>query len=842
MFKEMRRKKQEKKILIFFTLLLLTLIPLLYHVTVSAEESSGFELTSQEQEYLASISDRSLKLAITSELMSFETKNGSFGLLKPLLNIVEDDWNLKIEIVNCGWSESFNQLNNGGVDLIGLAVLSEQRKQSYYYTEALYTSTMDVYTCISAPLINITNLDNSTIGLVRGSVLEQLLDQYIRTKTKVMYYDTIDEMFTALSENEIDCAISSLNAQSELMRHPDITCEMDVQTVLPSQGLYAKDEKLAPLMAIINRYLLSSAGDELLNDIDESRQESILEKAKEFYAEDIAYLNTNYTKLEVYDSGVLYPFHFMKDNEFTGIQEDTNKMFYSLTGMAITTLPAADFAEGFLTALEKIKTGEIIGATGVYYNKSYDLDDSYIYSDPVYQDQLGFYAKKELDSIYGLKIGATKFAAPYVDWQTVAGTEPTIYGDRGVMLQALRDGEIEAAFVSEMGVDFNYTILGDHTFVRAVPFEATANVHLIAGKDHEVFVKLFNAAYMLDKTLNKEKLLKWTDASRNDKYELIRVRNLVAGYQNRFIVTTVLIIIILVVSLIIIYFNYRKFNNYDRQIARMLSTQKNVDMLWGNTKTKRIISKGDFPILKSWGVELSEFEGAQSMYQTFEEELNGLESEKTEFCMSETSFTIPNENVKHYIRHYTHRITDHQFMVFALDTTDEKRREKKLSNLANTDSLSNLYTRRAMEIKLKNLINKKSGDLEALYILMFDIDNFKKVNDSYGHDVGDKVLIMVANILKEITSGLASRWGGEEFLLAVSAPSPETVLSMANEILKSISEKTITVDVTTSFSVTVSCGIAQINGADYDKAIINADKGLYTAKWEGKNCARYIEE
>lgn len=831
-----------RKLTSLLLLLFIFIQPLTYISVLSARGSSSFELTTQEKEYLHSISGKSLKLAITSELMSFETKNGGFGLLRPLTDFMEKEWDLKIDIENCGWGNAFRKLDNGEVDLVGLAILSDGRKEKYFATEPLYTSSMDIYTRVSDPLINITNLDNSTIGLVSGSVLTDLLQQYIRVNTTVKNYDTIDELFTALSNNEVDCVISALNAQSELLKYPNITRESDVETVLPSQGLYAKAKRMEPLIKLINRYLQSAYGSKLLENISKARENSVLEKARQFYADDIEYLKTYHSGITIYDSGVLYPFHFEKNSNYEGIQEDVNRMFQRLTGKEITVLPASDFSQGFLTALEKIKSGEIVGAEGIYYNKEYDLDPDYSYSNPVYRDKLGFYATKELDSIHGLRIATTPFAAPYVDWQTITGREPVIYGDRGAMLQALREGAIDAVFVSEMSVDYNYSILGDHSFVRAVPFEADANIHMIAGSKHKVFVKLFNASVILDKMLNPENYSKWMDASRNDKYELIRVRNQLSIYEKAFIIAAAFIILVLAALLFIINRNYRKFSNYDRQISQMLSTQKNADMLWGNKKTRRIISKGGFPLFKKWGMEVPEYIDSDEFYKAFGGDINIRGKESKPYCETETSFTVPMDNSKHTIRHYTHKINDNEFMVFALDVTDEKIREENLSQLANTDSLSSLLTRRAMAKELQSRIAASMNSKETLYALMIDIDDFKKVNDNYGHDIGDETLISTANTIKNnISDGLASRWGGEEFLVVVSCLGEDEVMELADNMRKAISENIIGVAQRLSFSVTVSCGVAPINGNDYEKAITHADEALYTAKKEGKNCVRYME-
>ncbi|MGL5256749.1 MAG: diguanylate cyclase domain-containing protein [Proteocatella sp.] len=158
------------------------------------------------------------------------------------------------------------------------------------------------------------------------------------------------------------------------------------------------------------------------------------------------------------------------------------------------------------------------------------------------------------------------------------------------------------------------------------------------------------------------------------------------------------------------------------------------------------------------------------------------------------------------------------------------------------DSLTKIYTRKMAEKYLNNIINSNNGK-EKFLIILIDIDDFKKVNDSYGHIIGDEVLRKIAqNMCICINKDdKLFRWGGEEFLIVCKEVEDDSKLNFAERILSNVHCVKFQFD-KQEFSVTVSMGGTYIRGNDvnYTQAIIRADKALYIAKNNGKN--RYCHE
>jgi len=164
--------------------------------------------------------------------------------------------------------------------------------------------------------------------------------------------------------------------------------------------------------------------------------------------------------------------------------------------------------------------------------------------------------------------------------------------------------------------------------------------------------------------------------------------------------------------------------------------------------------------------------------------------------------------------------------------------KENLEKLANFDSLTGLYNRRAILDKLNELINLANRYKEDFSLSMLDIDHFKKVNDRYGHLTGDEVLEKIAVLIRRNIreTDIVGRYGGEEFIIIL----PKTNLSSAwvvAERLRTIIEKTEMKDSAgNAFTITVSQGlVGWERDEDAASLISRADEALYKAKEKGRN-------
>ncbi|MFQ5449542.1 MAG: diguanylate cyclase [Nitrospinaceae bacterium] len=164
---------------------------------------------------------------------------------------------------------------------------------------------------------------------------------------------------------------------------------------------------------------------------------------------------------------------------------------------------------------------------------------------------------------------------------------------------------------------------------------------------------------------------------------------------------------------------------------------------------------------------------------------------------------------------------------------------EKAERLSVTDGLTGLTNRQQMQALLENEVLRCKRYGSSLSLVMIDVDHFKEINDTHGHQEGDEVLVKVASIVKKFcrSHDVAARYGGEEFVLVL----PETHLAgarvMAERIRQQVAGQTFE-HAGGTFQVTLSCGIAEFDGnltRDQSDLIRVADQALYRAKEGGRN-------
>ena len=172
------------------------------------------------------------------------------------------------------------------------------------------------------------------------------------------------------------------------------------------------------------------------------------------------------------------------------------------------------------------------------------------------------------------------------------------------------------------------------------------------------------------------------------------------------------------------------------------------------------------------------------------------------------------------------------------DITSRKNRETLLKNQAIRDPLTSLYNRRYFEEEVTKRIALSRMKGGCYSVLMIDADKFKNVNDTYGHKVGDKVLIELSSTAERALRDcdIVARYGGEEFVCYLSDVGPEKAKIVADRLRETISKIVIYSDEGKPFGFTVSIGISSSEISDsIDILIKTADEALYRAKENGRN-------
>ncbi|MEE8431465.1 MAG: GGDEF domain-containing protein [Candidatus Desulfatibia sp.] len=164
--------------------------------------------------------------------------------------------------------------------------------------------------------------------------------------------------------------------------------------------------------------------------------------------------------------------------------------------------------------------------------------------------------------------------------------------------------------------------------------------------------------------------------------------------------------------------------------------------------------------------------------------------------------------------------------------------EKKYKELSITDDLTRLYNSRYFYSKLKEEINRSVRYQHPLSLLLIDIDDFKILNDRYGHLEGDKVLTMTGKVIKDCLrrTDSAYRYGGEEFTVILPGTGFKAAVNAAERIRKQIGTQEFSTSTNESVNITVSVGACQFEPGEEMKAFVKkADNAMYVAKQDGKN-------
>jgi diguanylate cyclase (GGDEF)-like protein len=180
-----------------------------------------------------------------------------------------------------------------------------------------------------------------------------------------------------------------------------------------------------------------------------------------------------------------------------------------------------------------------------------------------------------------------------------------------------------------------------------------------------------------------------------------------------------------------------------------------------------------------------------------------------------------------------------RFVAVCEDVTEHKRREEGLHQLARVDPLTGVSNRRHLMERAGHEWVRADRFGLPLALVMLDIDHFKRVNDEYGHAVGDRAICAVATIcvdcVREID--IVGRYGGEEFVIVLPGTGLEGARKLGQRLRKRIADVVLEDEEGRPFKLTASLGIADlVGGAGLDRLLASADAALYRAKRSGRNC------
>lgn len=180
------------------------------------------------------------------------------------------------------------------------------------------------------------------------------------------------------------------------------------------------------------------------------------------------------------------------------------------------------------------------------------------------------------------------------------------------------------------------------------------------------------------------------------------------------------------------------------------------------------------------------------------------------------------------------KVNNKRYLVTFHNITKEIAEKVTLSQDAEIDELTQIYNRKKFNAMLSYTIQKWEIDGTPFSLILFDIDHFKKINDTYGHDIGDKVLVELSALVKNLLRNhdMLARWGGEEFVIL----SPNTRLKDARVFANRLRKEIERFPFSYIENVTCSFGVAEYAAGDTSESLLKkADEALYLSKHNGRN-------
>lgn len=807
--------------------------------------AAPFSLTGPEKDYLASIRGKPLVLAYSFDLLYSDDGKAGQGMLVPIVGFMRKELGIETELRKVAWRDAFAAVDDQSADLFGFVSLSEEKRRKYITSVPVFRNSAQIVSTVGRPIGNELALSGKRVGLLTENIMRDGLASYLYPNGKAVHFDSMPALLDALRSGDVDCVLAFNNTEIEIINFPGVRHEFADQNFNAEQYLITMNEGLAPLIDILNRFLDSPSGPALKESIEEARRDAILDAARRRHALDIASVRERYQEIRMIDGGDMYPLSFVERGGRKGFMLEINGVFEDLTGIPIIIQDIGSSGASPSSTADQIRSGRTHFALDAYTHEL-TRDHGLTYSLPIWGDNIRAYAyrdtKKDIEEAV---VGTTLNGLTYIDWDDAPERRHNkIYSSRAALLDALRNGQVDVAFMSEMTFNYQYTILKDYDLREFDDTQALVWVKVMCGTQNEVLNKLYNEAVMLHQALYPNSLSGWRHLSDRYKSDYIRFRE-----SRRSILQAVAILGAVMLTMVLYSFN--RLSRYDRQISRLIMKQQTFDLIWGNLKTGRIISKGDNPIFRNWGFELKGRENSidemskvigRDLRSEYIAEMGYMKDKGIDMTVSQKTLISPKSGQRLHYRRYLHYLSDNEFMECLQDATDEIDRLNTLSSAVSTDFLSKLLTRQAMNDKLL----QKCGDLAdgtgQAFVVMIDIDDFKKVNDSYGHDAGDEVLKNVASIIKDTvdTDGATARWGGEEFLVMLDCPGIEAAKERVWAIVRAVEASAVRIKGTEKvIKVTVSAGMAELHpGKHYNASVRFSDDAMYEAKRSGKNTVR----
>ncbi|MGB5867274.1 MAG: transporter substrate-binding domain-containing protein [Arcobacteraceae bacterium] len=801
--------------------------------------ASSLNLTSSEQSYLKE--KKILKVQNLNDFapFNFNENNIPMGYAVDYLNLIANTLNIKIEYISGkSWTEYMEMLQNNQIDIIPFIAHNTQREKYIAFTDfnhVEYTTAIAVKKDLS--INSVTDLVDKTIAVTKNTFLHRFLTKNF-PKQKLLLTKTTSEALEALSNSKADAVIGSLPSLNYYIQRNWFS---NLKTaIIDDLGL--PEHTQLPMGVAKNNLLLKSVLEKANSTIPLNTIRDLKRKWMDvdlgipnihFNEDQKSYLQ-NKKEIKLCIDPDWMPYEKISDGKYIGISSDYMQYFEKMLDTKIRLVETKTWTETLVFAQSRkcdiISLANETNSRKEYFNftKSYinvPLTIATTIHEPFINDMETVLANKSIGIVKGYSYAEIlKENYPLIQLKEIDNITEG--------LKQVKSGKLFGFIgtLSALGYQIQNNYIGQLKI--AGKFDETVNFKIAVRNDEPLLTNIFNSVIdTISKKQSEDILHKWVNVQYQKKVE----------YTLLWQITVVFALILLV----ILYKN-RTVNKLNEKILeakkeieeQQMMVDKYVLML--TTDLKGYITNINQAYCNAIGYSKDEAIGKnhnilkhpEMKKSIFEKMWKTIKNDKI-WQGQVTNLTKENNTIicNMYVEPIFKNGEKTGYRAICEDITDKKRIEE----LSIRDKLTSLYNR----LKLDEIMIEKVEGFKRykndFSIILIDIDDFKIVNDTYGHDVGDDVLRVLSATLQSHVrlTDVVGRWGGEEFLIICENTNLENAHTLAEHIRTMVSNITFK----EVGSKTISLGVAQYQENDTIASMFKrTDEALYKAKSSGKNC------
>lgn len=835
-----QKKQHLFKILLIFTFLINNLYS--HIIDENYDKSFNIELTSSEHKYLE---DKKVIRVMNLENFppfNFYENNKAVGYTIDYINLMSKYLDIEFEFVSgLPWSEYLKMLQNGQLDLIPHIAITNERKKSIDFTDFKHIIyPIGLITSKDSKIKSITDLYGKTIAVAQKTFLHTHLKKNF-PKINIITKKTSLEALETLYHGKADAAIGSL----------------------PSLNYYVQDKWMNSLKSVIIDDLGISNNVQLPMGVKKGNIElkSILEKVNSIIPpNEIQNLKSKwFSSKNIIDKNILtneeYEYLDLKkeilmciDPDWMPLEKNQNGIHIGMSadymdilkrsiGIDIKMVPTESWSESIQYGKER-RCDIFSMIMNTKDRQSFlDFTKPYLEMPLVLATNIEQFFVNDINSIIDKKIGIVK---DYAFVEILKKKYPNI---KLIEVKSVNDGLLKVkekelfGFVgalSTVGYSIQRSYVSDLKIAGKFDEKWLLSVGIRNDEPH--LKNIFNKAIDTLTPKNDQEILnKWVSVSyeKGTDYKTL--------YQAS--------IIFLIVILVVLYKNRTvSIINKKLRVANeeIIAQQQMVDkyVLIISTDLKGVIIDVNSAFCKALGYKKEELIGKKHLIlnhpdikNSFFEELKML-LKQNKTWVGEIKNLTKNKEVC-WLHSYIEPVFTNGKKIAYRSICENITNKKRIEELSITDKLTNLYNRLKLDEILVSQIEEYRRYGNEFSIIILDIDNFKEVNDTFGHDIGDYVLQTCSKIIKSNirVCDIVGRWGGEEFLIVCK----NTQAQNAKVLAEHLKEKFENYEFKYVGRKTISLGVTQFTKKDTVNSVFKrADEALYEAKNTGKNKAVLI--